>query len=178
MSPQKSPPGRRPVKGKGPAGPRRATAKERALGLLAVRWRSRAELRRRLTLAGYETEEIDLALSDLEQAGLVEDVRFARELVRDQASRKLAGDRAIRSALRQKGIASEVVEAALDEAGDEAERAEALAESRARRLGHLPPEVAYRRVFSLLVRRGYGSSLAREVSRRALADIFPTPPPD
>jgi regulatory protein len=177
MSPRKSPPGRRPVKGKGPAGPRRATAKDRALGLLAVRWRSRAELGRRLARAGYEAEEIEQALGDLELVGLVEDVRFARELVRDQAARKLAGDRAIKAALREKGIAPELVEAALEEAGDEAERAGALAETRARRLGHLPPEVAYRRVYSLLVRRGYGSALAREACRRALADVFPSEPP-
>src|SRR5919201_1882490 len=88
--PRASPPGRRPVKGKGLAGPRRArmeprasnapksprgTAKDRALLLLGVRWRSREEVRRRLRKAGFESDEIEGALADLEAAGLIEDRR-------------------------------------------------------------------------------------------------------
>ena len=85
---------------------------------MAVRWRSRAEIERRLRVAGFEPEEIGAAVSDLERAGLIEDVRFAREMVRDQSTRRLSGERAIRAALRQKGVAPEVVESALQGAGD------------------------------------------------------------
>ena len=52
---------------------RARTAKDRALGLLAVRWRSRDELRRRLLRAGFEPPEVDSALVDLEGVGLMED---------------------------------------------------------------------------------------------------------
>ena len=152
----------------------RGTAKDRALGLLAVRWRSRDELRRRLLAAGFEPADVATALEDLERAGLVDDARFARELVRDQAGRRLAGDRAIRAALRQKGVALVVAEDALQEAGgDDADRARELAESRVRRLTGLSPEVAYRRLFGLLVRRGYGPGVAREASRAVLASVLP-----
>jgi regulatory protein len=147
------------------------TAKDRALRLLAVRWRSRQELRRRLAQAGFDAEEIQKALEDLEGAGLVEDHRFARELVRDQAGRRLSGDRAIMTALRQKGVAPEVAEAALEGAGEESTRARALAERRAPRLAHLPPEVAFRRLFGLLTRRGYPAEVAREACRAALSAI-------
>lgn len=149
------------------------SAKDRALGLLAVRWRSQEELRRRLRQAGYEPEEIEQALADLTDVGLIEDGRFARELVRDQAHRRLAGDRAIRGALRQKGVSADVAEGALREAGDEADRARELATRRAARMRSLAPEAAYRRLYGLLLRRGFPSGLAAEACRSALAEAFP-----
>jgi regulatory protein len=137
-----------------------------------VRWRSRAEIERRLRLAGYEPEEIDPAVADLERAGLIEDVRFAREMVHDQSVRRLTGERAIRTALRQKGVAPEVVEAALQGAGDEGERALRLASKAAARMSGQPPEAAYRRLFALLLRRGYGPATARDACRWALKEGF------
>jgi regulatory protein len=147
-------------------------AKDRALRLLGVRWRSRAELETRLAGAGFGPQEIAQALDDLERTGLVEDGRFARELVRDHAARRLSGDRAIRSALRQKGVAGQVAEAALQEAGDEAIRARALADRRAARMAGLDPDAAFRRLVGLLVRRGYPPGLAREASRASLSAVF------
>ena len=145
------------------------TAKDRALGLLAVRWRSRDELRRRLLRAGFEPPEVESALADLEGVGLVDDARFAREVVREQAGRRLSGRRAIRDALRQKGVATETMEEALRETGDEAERALELAIRRAARMSGLTPEAAYRRLYGLLIRRGYDPDTAREACRGALA---------
>jgi regulatory protein len=157
------------VEVKGPRG----TAKDRALNLLAVRWRGREELRRRLRTAGFDAGEIDRALDDLEQAGLVEDQRFAREVVRDQASRRLAGNRAIRSSLLQKGVPRDIVDEAVQEAGEEAERALELARRRAHRLAGLTPDAAYRRLYGLLVRRGYGWAVASEACRTALGEVLP-----
>lgn len=152
------------------AGGPRGTARNRALGLLAVRWRSREELRRRLTAAGFEAQEVTGALADLERAGLVEDGRFAAEVVRDRAGRRLAGDRAIRSALRSRGVAPQVIEEALEGAGDELERATALASRRAARLTGLPPETTYRRLIGLLMRNGYPPDTARQACAAALED--------
>jgi regulatory protein len=125
-----------------------------------------------LSAAGFHGPEIDRALDDLERVGLVEDRRFARELVRDQAARRLAGDRAIRSALREKGVASSVADEALAASGDERERARALAGRRAARLAGLAPDAAYRRLLGVLVRRGYGAAMAAEACREALAEVF------
>lgn len=146
----------------------RGSAKDRALLLLSVRWRSRQELRRRLSSASFEAEEVERALEDLENAGLIEDQRFAREVVRDQSGRRLLGNRSIRTSLLQKGVARDVVEEALEEVGDEADRAEELARKRAARLTGLAPEAAYRRLYGLLVRRGYPSSVSRDACRKAL----------
>jgi len=113
------------------------------------------------------------ALEDLQRAGLIEDRRFAAAVVRDQSDRRLAGDRAIRQALRAKGVSQEIVEEALSSAGDELARATELASRRAARMAGLPPEAAFRRLFGLLTRRGYGPGTAREACSAALRDALP-----
>jgi len=59
------------------------------------------------------------------------------------------------------------------EAGDEAQRARELAGRRAMRMGSQAPEAAYRRLYGLLVRRGFPSGVAAEACRAALAEVFP-----
>jgi regulatory protein len=149
----------------------RGTARDRALGLLAVRWRSQSEIERRLRMAGFEPEEIGETLIDLKRAGLIEDGRFAREMVRDQTTRRLAGDRAIRSALLLKGVPRDIADLAIEEAGAEETRASALASKAAARMAGLSGETVHRRLFSLLVRRGYGSEVAQRAVREAIAEL-------
>ena len=115
--------------------------------------------------------EIETALEDLERVGLVDDDRFAREFVRDRAVLRLAGGRAIRADLQRMGVRADVADAALAEAGDEAERARALAMRRASRLKDLPMDTAYRRLYSLLLRRGYGHNTAAAVCTEALGEV-------
>jgi regulatory protein len=146
------------------------SVKDRALRLLSVRSRSRAELRFRLMRAGYEAEEIDPALADLEAVGLVDDERFAREVAESKRRRGM-GRRAGLAALRQKGVDRELAEQVVGDVNpeDEAERAYALARARLDRLGGLPPDVAHRRTMSYLVRRGYEPIVAGAAVRRAAA---------
>lgn len=145
------------------------TCHERALGLLAVRMRSRRELRDRLRRAGFEAEEVADVLERLERVGLIDDDRFADELAQHAAGVKRSGNRAIASALYAKGIARETVERVVAEAGeDEGARAEALASSRVGRLRGLPPTTAYQRLTSLLLRRGYDAEVARRAAGLAL----------
>ena len=62
--------------GKGPTGGKRKDIHERALGLLAVRQRSRRELERRLIHAGFESEAVGLSKfnEDDEKPVVLEDV--------------------------------------------------------------------------------------------------------
>jgi regulatory protein len=133
-------------------------------------------LQARLIRAGFESGQIAEALAGLEAAGLIDDERFARELVRSQTGR-LSGARAIRHALRQKGVATDLVDAALEGAGDETQRAAELARQRAHRMHGLPPEVRARRLSDLLMRRGYGYEVTAEAVRTALAECFPSGDP-
>lgn len=149
----------------------RTTVKDRALRLLAVRSRSRHELRMRLLRAGYEPEEVDAALGDLETVGLVDDERFARELAEHQRRRGM-GRRAGMAALRTKGVDRELAERTLEEVQpeDDAELAFELASARLERLRALPPHVIQRRLVAFLIRRGYEPIIAGAAVRRAQAE--------
>jgi regulatory protein len=127
-------------------------------------------------MAGFPQEEVAEALVGLERAGLIDDARFAQEVVRDQSKRRHASARAIRAALRQKGVAPAVADEALSTADTDEEQARALAESKAVRMGGLPPDAAYRRLYGLLLRRGYGHAVARDACRAALASVFEAHP--
>jgi regulatory protein len=148
------------------------TAKDRALRLLAVRWRSRAELERRLRQAGFPPDEVATALQDLERAGLIDDERFARAVVADRADRRLGGDRDVRRALLQHGVSGELMARVMTSAEPESDRALALARKRASRIGDLEPVAAYRRLFGLLVRRGFGPEVARQAAQVALTETL------
>jgi regulatory protein len=142
---------------------------ERALGLLAVRARSRRELERRLLQAGFESSEIDDVLERLERVGLVDDQAFARQVAQHAFSVKRAGKRAVVSSLLAAGVAPDVIEETVADATEgEDERADALAASRAVRLASVEPAKAFARLTSLLVRRGYSPDVARRAARRAL----------
>lgn len=142
---------------------------ERALRLLAVRPRSRRELEVRLTRAGFEPDEVQEELGRLEAVGLVDDEAFARELAEHHVTSRRSGRRAVVGALAAKGVSRQVIEEALAGlGGDEEDRALDLARDRARRLTGLPPDKAFARLSSLLIRRGYDPTTAREAAGKAL----------
>lgn len=134
-----------------------------------MRARSRRELERRLLQAGFETEEVADVLVRLERVGLVDDQAFARQVADHAFGVKRSGRRAVVGTLMAAGVDRDIIEATVSDAGDEDERADALARSRAARLGSVDPAKAFSRLASLLVRRGYGPEVARGAARRALA---------
>jgi len=156
-------------RGRGDPG-KRKDVHERALGLLAVRQRSRREIQRRLERAGFGPEEIGEELDRLQQVGLVDDEAFARVVVEHSFTTRREGRRVVAGRLISAGIAPDIVEAALDPVvGGEEERADALAVAKAAKLASLPPDAAYRRLYGMLARRGYAPDVAGRAARRALA---------
>lgn len=142
---------------------------DRALGLLAVRPRSRRELERRLLAARFEPGEVEDVLVRLERVGLVDDEAFARQFAEHRFGSRGEGSRAVMHGLRAAGIPSSLAETvAQDVQGDDEERAADLARSRVSRLAGVPAEKAFARLSSLLMRRGYGPEIARSAARKAL----------
>lgn len=142
---------------------------ERALGLLAVRPRTRRELDQRLRRAGFEATEIDDVLTRLEGVGLIDDRDFAKTYAEHAFRVKRAGVRAISVGLAAKGISRELVEEVTQqEPGQEESRAAELAGLVAGRLGGLDPAKAFGRLSSLLMRRGFSPEMARKAAREAL----------
>ena len=101
-------------------------ALEAGMKALSRRELSRAELVARLERSGIDSEDAELASSQLTQAGLQSDGRAAEERARVLAAR-LQGDLAIRVDLRSRGISEADVDAALEGIDPEPARAEALA---------------------------------------------------
>ncbi|HLB39432.1 MAG TPA: regulatory protein RecX [Actinomycetota bacterium] len=143
---------------------------ERALGLLAVRQRSRRELERRLVQVGFERDEVSVELDRLERVGLVDDAAFARAVVESRMGRRAESRRAVAGKLAQAGVATDVAHEVLDQTvEDDDERAQRLAATKALRMGTLEPQVAFQRLYGFLARRGYSSDVARRAAMRALA---------
>ncbi len=80
---------------------------------LETRSRSVAEVRRRLTSAGYRPELIEGAIAKLLEFGMLDDEVFARTWVESRDRARPRGERAIRSELLQKGIDRETVDLVL-----------------------------------------------------------------
>jgi regulatory protein len=143
---------------------------ERALGLLAVRQRSRGELERRLVHAGFERDEVDAELERLERVGLLDDEAFATAVVESRVGARGESRRVVAMHLARAGVASDLAAGALADAPEtDEDRAVRLAEAKARRLAGLEPQVAFQRLYGFLARRGYGPETARLAARKALS---------
>lgn len=92
----------------------RRTLKNRAIGLLARREHSVAELRRKLQGADGG-DQLEVVLEELAEANLQSDARFAEALVRSLIQRG-QGPLRVRQALQQKGVGVSLVQQALAEA--------------------------------------------------------------
>src|SRR5687767_9050511 len=142
---------------------------ERALGLLAVRPRSRRELERRLLAARFSEDEVHDVLTRLERVGLVDDEAFARQYAEQRFGSRKEGSRGVERGLRAAGIAPGLAATAAEGAADDdEERAADLAASRASRLRGVAPHKAFNRLSSLLMRRGYSPEISRSAARKAL----------
>ena len=163
-----------PVQGRRRREPRREPKKpkschERALGLLAVRPRTRRELERRLLAARFERREVEDVLVRLERVGLVDDRAFAEQFAEHQYENRLAGRRAVTGGLMAKGVSPAIAASVVRDGEDEQERADRLARSKATRMSGIDdPARAFTRLTGLLMRRGYGPEVARAAVRRAL----------
>jgi regulatory protein len=98
--------------------------RRRAIGLLARREHSRAELARKLAAEQGTAEEVDKVLAQLEAEGLLSDARFAEAYVRSHGDR--LGSLRLKQALRERGIGDELATAPLAGLPEEIERARAI----------------------------------------------------
>ena len=140
-------------------------AYERALHYLSFRPRSAWEIRRYLAKRGVPSSEGALTMSRIRRARLVDDSRFARFWVNNRESFRPRGKWALRAELRQKGIAKEIIESAVDGVDEEASAMRA-ARRRAHRLGRLDEKTFRRRLLGFLQRRGFSGEVSRNVTSR------------
>jgi regulatory protein len=109
-------------------------ARERALRLLALRSRSRAELWKKLAERDFTKSAIERVLENLDELGYLDDEAFAVNRARHLAVNRLYGNRKIEEQLREKGIDREAAKAAIREVREEFPEMEGIARSAAKKL--------------------------------------------
>jgi regulatory protein len=140
--------------------------KGRALRYLAQREHSRVELERKLARHVDDLPEataqaqIDAALDELSENGLLSDARTAESVLRGQGAR--FGSRRLKLTLQSKGLAPELVSATLQQAsGTDLDRAR---EVWRRRFGEAAADAAERaRQMRFLAGRGFDGETIRRV---------------
>jgi regulatory protein len=135
--------------------------RRRAIGLLARREHSRAELARKLAANGTQ-EEIDTVLAQLQSEGLLSDARYADAYVRSHGDR--FGAARLRQTLRTKGVSTELSDAPMAALPDELDRARAVW---ARKFAAAPSDA---RKWARQARFLQGRGFAVEVIRRLLKE--------
>lgn len=90
-----------------------ARGEEKALRLLALRPRTKHELKKALDGLGLSPAVRDGVLHDLKERGLVDDARFAREYVRNRVELKHLGPHRLRFELGRLGVHESIVDAVL-----------------------------------------------------------------
>ena len=138
----------------------------RALGLLARREHSRAELLAKLVRSGHGRTEAERAVEDLGNRDLVSDSRFAEAFIRSRVERG-GGPLRIRRDLEARGVEPSVVEGLLDP-DDEEWEARARG-AREKRFGAAPP--AERSEAARQARFLLGRGFTRRQVRRAIEEI-------
>lgn len=149
--------------------------RERALLLLDSRARSRQELRDRLVKAEFEPELVDEVLDSFQRNGLVDDLAFAREWVRQRFERRGKSAAMLDVELQRKGVGEADRAEALSaiDRDDERAVARALATKKAKQVKRIPEDrqqrdKELRRIVGVLARRGFNSGMSLELAREAL----------
>jgi regulatory protein len=148
----------------------------RALNYLSFRPRSREEVKRYLQRKETPPELIDRVLERLEQLELINDQAFTEFWIESRTGSNPKGAQAIKHELRQKGVASEVVDEMVNDEQDE-ERARQAARKKAQQLVRQPGmdlKTFRLRLGPFLQRRGFSYEIAartvRELWQELMAD--------
>ena len=141
----------------------RRTETERAIDLaykaVARRDLTVAELRTRLERKHVPPEAIDDAIAELEETGFLDDARYARQFAEDKRELDQWGTDRIQTDLRRRGIAPQLIDAAVSTHDRDSELRTALLLLR-RRYSHAPRDDRERdRAWQMLVRRGYSPEI-------------------
>ncbi|WP_312867590.1 regulatory protein RecX [Amycolatopsis pithecellobii] len=145
-------------------------AKEVCFDLLAVRPRTKDELRQTLRRKGFDEELRERLLGKLDSSGLVDDAAFAEQWVRSRHAYQGLARSALVAELKRKGVDGQVAAQAAGEIDRESEeqRARELVRKRLRAMTTLDEQTAIRRLLGTLARKGYPQGLAYQVVRDEL----------
>lgn len=167
---------------------------EAAARFLEPRARSVAEVRRRLTGAGYQVTLVEGAITRMLELGMLDDEAFARAWVESRDRARPRGERAIRQELGLKGVDRTTADLVLAERREAAAgiptddgpasspdevAARRLIARNARSLARVAdPRQRRQRAYALLARNGFDSDVCRSVAAEVQTTDDDDLPPD
>ncbi|MCP2324821.1 regulatory protein [Hamadaea flava] len=150
----------------------RERAREICLNQLSVRPRTRSELAAAMTKRGITAEIVEEVLDRYDEVGIIDDAAFARAWVDSRHHGKGLARRALGQELRRRGVDQEVIKEALADLEVETEEVTAreLVERKLRTVRGEPDQV-FRKLVSMLARKGYPPGIAFRAVKDVLARV-------
>ena len=137
-----------------------------ALNLLSHRSRSVAEMTRYLEGKGYAPGTLKAVLARLEEEGLLNDDRFAREWIENRNTFRPRSQSQLKAELRFKGLAESSIDSALEESGvDDAALAMTAARKQVHRYLSSNYDIYRKRLGNALLRRGFSYATVNDTLR-------------
>ena len=153
------------------------TAKQKAFRFLAIRPRSKKEIRDYLSRKEYAEPTIANVVAKLESMMMLDDLSFARMVCRDALAKKPVGEKMLRQGLFRKGVPKSIMETVVGEFfTPESElllalKAAELQRARVRRSSKKIDEVQLKKkILDFLVRRGFDFETAMSATKQILAE--------
>jgi len=144
----------------------RKSAKDRALKFLSYRDRSEKEILTKLKDVGYDESVIEWVITDLKRLKFIDDKRFASSFAQSQMITRPMGEFFLKRELKQKGVATELIEQTIEKVYEEKDQltvAMELAEQRKTRFKNLDEIKAKKRVSDFLLRRGFSWDIVSQI---------------
>ena len=147
-----------------------AVAKLICLRMLTAAPRTRAQLATALRRRGVPEEAAEAVLGRFAEVKLIDDATFASAWVESRHHGRGLSGRALAAELRDRGVASGDIQAAVSRLDPEQEVATArsLVASRLAATRGQPASTRVRRLIGVLARKGYSQALAYRLAREAL----------
>jgi regulatory protein len=140
-----------------------------AFDFLSFRPRSETETRQRLQRRGFESVEIERALSELKRLNLIDDAVFAEYWKENRNSFRPRSQRMVKLELRSKGVETAIVDEVVDDI-DDSQNAYRAAMEKARKVPVNDYQIFRRKLGGYLQRRGFGYGVINKVIDRVWAE--------
>lgn len=143
-----------------------ANAKKYALKLLSYKNRSEKELKDRLNKKGISESVASSTLKCLKEAGLINDFYLAEVLKEEALTRKLLSQNSAKRFLLNKGIPNDIVDIIFDKNEQtDIDNARKIVEKKLKILKSQPPQVIKKRLYNILLRKGYSYETIMKILR-------------
>ncbi len=136
-----------------------------AVHYLSYRPRSEAEIRKRLHQRGFDGDNLETVIARLKEQGLVDDMAFAQFWKDNRESFSPRSQWLTKLELRRKGVASDIIDQAVDAIDDDDSAYRAL-QSKARGLPYSDYQSFRRRLGEYLKRRGFSYGVINNAVER------------